>query len=106
MYSLPLMMGIAVCEFAWTESPEKEPGNFGDPLGLNQYTVEMRNKELNNGRMAMISVLGIFAAEMLTGKDAIQQFGLSAMSGRAGQRNACRSSFVGSASVHGASRGA
>jgi len=25
--------------------------------------------------MAMISVLGIFAAEMVSGKDAIQQFG-------------------------------
>ena len=29
--------------------------------------------------MAMISVLGIFAAEMATGKDAMQQFGLSAI---------------------------
>merc|ERR1740138_2010706 len=32
------------------------------------------NKEINNGRFAMICVLGIFAAEMATGKDAIQQF--------------------------------
>merc|ERR1719229_1587258 len=22
----------------WTEDPSKEPGNFGDPVGLNQYT--------------------------------------------------------------------
>ena len=27
---------------AWTESDDKEPGNFGDPLGLNQYNQEMR----------------------------------------------------------------
>ena len=27
---------------AWTESDDKEPGNFGDPVGLNQYTQEMR----------------------------------------------------------------
>merc|ERR1712232_452211 len=47
-------------ELAWRESPEKEPGNFGDPLGLNMYNTEMRSKELNNGRMAMISVLVIF----------------------------------------------
>merc|ERR1711874_132351 len=67
-------------EMAWQESPEKEPGNFGDPLGLNLnvYNTDMRSKELNNGRMAMISVLGIFAAELATGKDAIEQFGLSA----------------------------
>jgi hypothetical protein len=76
LYSFPLAMAIAVAEFAWVEGPDKEPGNFGDPLGLGMYTTEMRNKELNNGRMAMISCLGIFAAEMATGKDAMQQFGL------------------------------
>jgi len=76
MYSFPLIMLIAGIEFSWTENPDKEPGNFGDPLGLGMYTEEMRNKELNNGRMAMISVLGIFAAEVMTGKDAMQQFGL------------------------------
>merc|ERR1719311_1283444 len=59
----------------WTQDPSKEPGNFGDPLGLGQYDVDMRNKEINNGRMAMFSIIGILAAEGLTGKDAIQQFG-------------------------------
>ena len=65
-------------ELAWREDPagEKEPGNYGDPFGVQMYNDEMRMKELNNGRMAMISVLGIFAAEMATGKDAIEQFGL------------------------------
>jgi hypothetical protein len=53
----------------------KEAGNYGDPFGVQMYNDEMRMKELNNGRMAMISVLGIFAAECATGKDAIQQFG-------------------------------
>eukprot|EP00972_Heterocapsa_arctica_P090237 13311855-Heterocapsa_arctica.AAC.1 len=65
----------AVLELAWREDASKEPGNFGDPFGLNMYNEEMRMKEINNGRMAMISVLGIFAAEIATGKDAIQQFG-------------------------------
>merc|ERR1719162_2536703 len=35
----------------WTESSDKEPGNFGDPAGLGQYSEDMRNKEINNGRM-------------------------------------------------------
>jgi len=59
---------------AWTESPEKEPGNFGDPAGLNMYTEDMRLKELNNGRFAMFAAIGIIAAELYTGKDAIEQF--------------------------------
>lgn len=65
-------------ELAWREDPagEREPGNYGDPFGVQMYNDEMRMKELNNGRMAMISVLGIFAAELATGKDAIEQFGL------------------------------
>eukprot|EP00930_Biecheleria_cincta_P030099 TRINITY_DN2088_c0_g1_i3.p1 TRINITY_DN2088_c0_g1~~TRINITY_DN2088_c0_g1_i3.p1 ORF type:complete len:384 (-),score=91.08 TRINITY_DN2088_c0_g1_i3:386-1537(-) len=57
----------------WTESPNKAPGNFGDPLGLNQYTVDMRNRELNNGRAAMFAAMGIIIAELVTGKDAIEQ---------------------------------
>jgi len=65
----------AVLELAWRESDDKEPGNFGDPFGVNMYNDEFRNKEINNGRFAMICVLGIFAAEMATGKDAIEQFG-------------------------------
>lgn len=58
----------------WTESPDKAPGDFGDPLGLNQYTVDMRNRELNNGRAAMFAAMGIIVAELVTGKDAIEQF--------------------------------
>ena len=60
-------------ELAWREDPagEREPGNYGDPFGVQMYNDEMRMKELNNGRMAMISVLGIFAAELATGKDAM-----------------------------------
>jgi len=60
----------------WTEDPSKEPGNFGDPAGLGQYTQEFRERELNNGRFAMFAAIGIISAELLTGKDAIEQFGL------------------------------
>ncbi|CAE8646320.1 unnamed protein product [Polarella glacialis] len=68
-----IVAASAFLEFSWPENPDKEPGNFGDPLGFNQYTPDMRMKELNNGRMAMMSVLGIFVAERATGEDAIQQ---------------------------------
>mmetsp|Transcript_54880 Transcript_54880/g.95964 ORF Transcript_54880/g.95964 Transcript_54880/m.95964 type:complete len:241 (-) Transcript_54880:351-1073(-) len=60
----------------WTEDPSKEPGNFGDPAGLGQYNTEMRQRELNNGRFAMFAAIGIISAELLTGKDAVEQFGL------------------------------
>merc|ERR1711957_903040 len=62
----------------WTESPSKQPGNFGDPLGLNQYTEDVREKEINNGRMAMFAAFGIISAELFTGRDGIEQLGLSA----------------------------
>jgi len=65
----------ALLELAWCEKEGKEPGNFGDPFGVNMYNEEMRTKELSNGRFAMICVLGILVAEMASGKDAIQQFG-------------------------------
>merc|ERR1719291_70963 len=60
----------------WTEKDERAPGNFGDPLGLDQYTEDMRNRELNNGRAAMFAAVGIIAAELVTGKDAVEQLGL------------------------------
>lgn len=67
----------AVLELAWVQYADREPGNFGDPFGIKMYTREMREKEISNCRMAMISVAGIFAAELATGKDAIQQFGFA-----------------------------
>lgn len=62
--------------FVWAEDPSAAPGNFGDPLGLNQYSDDMRNRELNNGRFAMFAAVGIITAELLTGKDGIEQLGL------------------------------
>merc|ERR1719277_1729865 len=59
----------------WKEKSNVEPGNYGDPLGFDQYTEDVRNRELNNGRFAMFAALGIIAAELLTGKDAVEQFG-------------------------------
>ena len=33
---------------AWTESADKEPGNFGDPVGFGQYTQETWGKVLDD----------------------------------------------------------
>jgi len=60
----------------WKEDPAKEAGNFGDPVGLGQYNPEMRLKELNNGRFAMFAAIGIIFADLVSGKDALQQLGL------------------------------
>lgn len=74
---LGIVFVTGVLELAvWIANPKKdEPGNYGDPLGLNLYTEDMRNKELNNGRFAMFAVMGIFAAEIVTGLDAVEQLG-------------------------------
>jgi len=75
--AIALVLVSGVLELGvWTESDDKEPGNFGDPMGFGWYTEDMRNRELNNGRAAMFAVMGIIAAELLTGKDGIEQLGL------------------------------
>lgn len=73
---IALFLGAGALELGpWSENPNREPGNFGDPAGLDQYTEDMRNRELNNGRAAMFAAIGILAAELVSGKDAIEQFG-------------------------------
>merc|ERR1712176_1483757 len=50
---------------------DRVPGDMGfDPLGLKDSLdfVEMQNKELNNGRLAMLAWAGMVAQEMATGK--------------------------------------
>jgi len=72
-----------VCVVGFIEAAEfangtfrKSLGNYGDPLNLGSFNEEYQNKELNNCRMAMFAVLGQLVAEMVTGKDAIEQLGL------------------------------
>merc|ERR1719270_1198820 len=53
-----------------------EIGDYGNPLqlGVGQPlgdSVDMKNRELNNGRAAMFAALGIIVAELVTGKDAV-----------------------------------
>lgn len=82
--ALILAVALPLELFVWkdvtddeTDKFKREPGNFGDPLGLGQYDMEWRNKELNNGRMAMFAAMGIIVAELATGKDAVEQLGLA-----------------------------
>merc|ERR1712071_380873 len=60
----------------FVQDEKKEPGNFGNPLPLvgNDYSDEMRSKELNNGRIAMFSAIGQIFAGLLTGKAGLEQF--------------------------------
>jgi len=90
-----ILVMSGILELAWRPSEDREPGNFGDPFGVNMYNEEMRNKEISNGRFAMICVFGIFAAEIASGKDAMQQFGLSACGKAAGIVQHAPSSFAG-----------
>ena len=50
------------------------PGDLGfDPLGLKPKgeadLLAMQNKELNNGRLAMIAIAGICAQEVISGTE-------------------------------------
>jgi len=73
--TLAIIGGLEAAVFV--QDPSKEPGNFGNPLPWwSDYSDEMRARELNNGRIAMFSAIGIIAASLYTGKPAIEQFGL------------------------------
>lgn len=55
----------------WQLKDDVELGDFGfDPLGLKPKDAEemksMQNKELNNGRLAMLSIAGMVAQELVT----------------------------------------
>jgi len=71
---LAIIAGLEVAVFV--QDPQKEPGNFGNPLPwFDDYSDEMRGKELNNGRIAMFSAIGIIASSLYTGRSAVEQFG-------------------------------
>lgn len=72
----------------WTQDPEKEIGDFGDPANWGGFFRDpnlerrafwikgARERELSNGRFAMLATVGILLAELVTGKTAWAQFGL------------------------------
>jgi len=61
----------------WTMRTDRVPGDLGfDPLGLKPKAeargpgafLNMQNRELNNGRLAMIAAAGMIAQELATGQ--------------------------------------
>jgi hypothetical protein len=57
----------------WSIKTDREAGDLGfDPLGLKpedpEELKEMQNKELNNGRLAMIAAAGMIAQELASGQ--------------------------------------
>merc|ERR1719476_101216 len=57
----------------WAMRLDHTPGDLGfDPLGLKpedpEELLQMQNKELNNGRLAMIAAAGMIAQEVATGE--------------------------------------
>eukprot|EP00930_Biecheleria_cincta_P040653 TRINITY_DN2784_c0_g1_i3.p1 TRINITY_DN2784_c0_g1~~TRINITY_DN2784_c0_g1_i3.p1 ORF type:complete len:287 (-),score=60.92 TRINITY_DN2784_c0_g1_i3:100-900(-) len=76
MIALVLVSGVFELVL-WKDDDGKAPGDYGNPVSFGVplgWNDDMRNRELNNGRAAMFSVLGIIVAELATGKDAVQQF--------------------------------
>jgi len=59
--------------YTFTMKTDRVPGDIGyDPLGLkptdpNEF-LEMQNKEINNGRLAMIATAGMIAQELVSGQ--------------------------------------
>jgi len=75
MAALVILAGVLEI-FFWKERDDREPGDFGDPLGLKSvggYDEFWREIELNNGRAAMWAAIGIIGAEVVTGRDAQDQ---------------------------------
>mmetsp|Transcript_85700 Transcript_85700/g.191603 ORF Transcript_85700/g.191603 Transcript_85700/m.191603 type:complete len:245 (-) Transcript_85700:110-844(-) len=71
--TLAIIAALEATVFVQDES--KEPGNFGNPVPwFDDYSDEMRSKELNNGRIAMFAAIGQIAAGLYTGKAGLEQF--------------------------------
>lgn len=74
-----IIAGVVELKF-WKQDPSKEPGDFGDPCGFMkitpaaEYSVDMRNRELNHGRLAMFGAIGELFTEYATGKGPAGQF--------------------------------
>mmetsp|Transcript_144302 Transcript_144302/g.251558 ORF Transcript_144302/g.251558 Transcript_144302/m.251558 type:complete len:276 (-) Transcript_144302:137-964(-) len=57
----------------WSVRADHEPGNLGfDPLGFRpkdpKEWLDMQNKEINNGRLAMLAAAGMIGQELATGE--------------------------------------
>lgn len=91
----PLVFGIGLCEayrvsVGWADPTSSQfntlredyrPGELGfDPLGLlndasEEDKLDLQNKELNNGRLAMIGIAGFVAQELVDGQEIFDHIG-------------------------------
>jgi len=76
--TLVLFAGIVELRFS---DEGRAPGDYGDPLNLRQslaYEItddaNLKTFELEHGRLAMLGVMGVLAAEYITGYDAVEQW--------------------------------
>jgi hypothetical protein len=72
-FNTPTDGGDYIDAYTFTMKTKRIPGDLGyDPLGLKpsdpQEFLEMQNKELNNGRLAMIGTAGMIAQELVNGE--------------------------------------
>ena len=94
IFWVPLLLAIGIAEtyrvaVGWNDPTSSqfyslrddyEPGNLGfDPLGLlpedEQEQYDMKTKEINNGRLAMIAVAGFVAQELRDGQPIFNSLG-------------------------------
>jgi hypothetical protein len=72
-FNTPTDKGDYIDGYTFTMKTDRIPGDLGyDPLGLKpsdpQEFIEMQNKEINNGRLAMIATAGMIAQELVNGQ--------------------------------------
>jgi hypothetical protein len=72
-FNTPTDKGDYIDGYTFTMKRDRIPGDLGfDPLGLKptdpQELLELQNKEINNGRLAMIATAGLIVQELVNGQ--------------------------------------
>jgi hypothetical protein len=76
-YLVPVLLTAGFLEITWKQKQGSFPGDFsatGFPVGFGPYArdeadmIDLRTRELNNGRAAQMGILGMMVHEQLDGK--------------------------------------
>jgi hypothetical protein len=76
-YLVPVLLTAGLLEVLWKQKEGSFPGDFsatGFPVGFGPYArneadmIDLRTRELNNGRAAQMGILGMMVHEQLDGK--------------------------------------
>ena len=74
---IPVALTAGLLEFAWKQKEGSFPGDFSAtafPVGFGPFArneqdmIDLRTRELNNGRAAQMGILGMMVHEQLDGK--------------------------------------